>query len=197
MVGILDALNCPEHGAIPHAGIHEAGHAAAAYDRDIPFVSVTVACAPQRAAPNGDETRLIAGGVDLGVNARDWMPGRAATAFEFALAGAAAEVAVFGHCVPGGMRGDMDAFRVGVGLCHANVSSEEITAVTGESGHAIAERVQQWARQNARRILRLADALLRVDPVSRLAVPPEGADAWILSAHEVARILARPVDSEP
>lgn len=106
---LLDLANCPKHGWLSHAVIHEAGHAVAAIRLDFDFIAVTV--------PPPAESLLVArghfeaAGVQMpSANPKDWAGDRYQDAAVFLLAGTCAEEAGFAHTLASSPTGDMNVF---------------------------------------------------------------------------------------
>lgn len=106
---LLDLANCPKHGWLSHAVIHEAGHAVAAARLGFEFIDVTI--------PPPAESMLAAGGhfeaagVQMpSANAEDWAGDRYQEAAVFLLAGTCAEEAAFEHTLASSSNGDMNVF---------------------------------------------------------------------------------------
>jgi hypothetical protein len=183
-VADLAESDCSRHGLDEHVCVHEAGHAAAAIDNGIPFKRIAI-YGTDGGATIGGFWRAVAGVEMLSEDPATWvLPDRKA-ALQFVLAGSLAEVAVLGHALEDGYRGDVAAWRRGVGRTDA-MTLEELDMLVGVPfGRARAE-TQQWADASKERIRRLADHL------TRLPAPAEMPYAEVVSLLAVASPGARP-----
>lgn len=111
----LDSLNCPAHGYLRHAAIHEAGHCVFAIDLGIPFVSVTLRSCEQIWESLQSAPTAMAGCVELEADWRECFADRPEDALDVLIAGSQAEIHKYGHHIPGGHWGDVQQWLIGTG----------------------------------------------------------------------------------
>lgn len=153
----LDAI-CPRHGGLTHIALHEAAHAVAAVGLGVRFT--TIELFSPRSWDLTAERGM--GGVVRVMPSPDWMPERPREGLEFALSGSVAEDLVLGHALDDSHSGDLDHWRVGVGLIEGIPIDEvaaEIERLTGEPFVDTIERTRSWVRENLSRITRVMAAL--------------------------------------
>ena len=121
--------------------LHEAAHAVAAVDRGIRFAWVSV-LHPSQWSLNPEGT--VAGGVDMGRPAVEWVPSDPRRAMEFVLAGMTAEEGALGHTLEHSWAGDLNLWRIGMGLVEADVL-DDAKAALGAPMQTVRADTQRWA----------------------------------------------------
>lgn len=128
-VADLAESECSRHGLNEHVRVHEAGHATAAIDNGIPFKRIAI-YGTEGGTTFGGLWRAAAGVEMLSEDPATWvLPDRIA-ALQFVLAGSLAEVAVLGHALEDGYRGDVAAWRRDVARTDA-MTLEELDVLVG------------------------------------------------------------------
>jgi len=178
---------CPTHGWVPHVFIHEAAHATAAIDHDIPFSDVTIYAPSQRTSRHDGATAL--GGVNVGLDPMTWLHPDPVAALEFVMAGSAAEDIIFGDMVADGFRGDLEMWRKGMGET-GELSPSRLDELAGGSFAATGQRVRTWVTQNRGRIMAVAARLAGVEDLSRPTLILGENGPWTLTRAEVRRAVA-------
>lgn len=159
--------SCDRHGIERHMHIHEAGHAVAGLDNDIEFRAVIVYA-------DGDGPKiggyLMEAGaqVDTGDDASAWVEPDRIKAFRFACAGAASETAVLGHAIEGGFDEDFRVWRIGARATQP-MNEQELAAALGANPQSILDETEEWAEENAERIIKLADLLRSLTPTAEVS----------------------------
>lgn len=156
----LAASECSRHGLDQHVRVHEAGHAAAAIDNGIPFKHIAI-YGTERGPTFGGLWRAAAGVGMLTENPSTWVLPNRIAALRFVLAGSLAEVAVLGHAIEDGYRGDVAVWRRGLGRTAA-MTLEELDALVGVPFERVRAETQQWVDASDERIRRLAGHLARL-----------------------------------
>lgn len=159
--------SCDRHGTGRHMHIHEAGHAVAALDNGIPFRAVIVYADGDGPKLDGELMEAWAQ-VDTGPDATVWVQPDRIRAFRFICAGAASETAIFGHAIEGGFEHDLKVWRVGAGATQP-MDEEQFIEAVGADPRGINEETDQWAQDNAERILKLADHLGTLTPTAEVS----------------------------
>ncbi len=122
---------CERHGLGLHIVFHEAGHAVAAVDHDLPFRRIVLYDA--EGGPTFDNgLRRAAAAVEMhSEDASTWVQPDQDAALRFVLAGCLAEIAALGHAIEGGFTGDIRAWRIGAGRAN-EVTAAELDSLVGQ-----------------------------------------------------------------
>lgn len=167
--------DCPKHGLDRHVCVHEAGHAVAAIDNNVPFRAVVFyddADAPRFMAGLGQ----AAAAVDTGPDASAWVLPDPLGSLRFVMGGVAAEMVVLGDSIPGGWSEDIKVWRRG--SCRTDQQSEdELAQYIGMPMTQAWQECLDWAEANVPRIEAVADALAGHEP------------PWKISGADVKAIL--------
>ncbi len=146
--------------------IHEAGHAVAALDNGIPFRAVIVYADGDGPKLNG-VLREAWAEVDTGPDPSVWVEVDRVKAFRFVCAGAAAETALLEHAIEGGFDEDFKVWRVGAGATQP-MNEAQVDEAIGAHHQDIVDETDEWAGQNAGRIITLADHLGALSPTAEV-----------------------------
>lgn len=159
---------CERHGLGLHIVFHEAGHAVAAVDHDLPFRRIVLYDA--EGGPTFDNgLRRAAAAVEMhSEDASTWVQPDQDAALRFVLAGCLAEIAALGHAIEGGFTGDIRAWRIGAGRAN-EMTAAELDSLVGQPFLDVVTQVQKWASENLPRIQRLAEHLQALGPGSELS----------------------------
>lgn len=159
--------SCDRHGAKRHMLIHEAGHAVAALDNDIPFRAVIVYADGDGPKLNG-VLREAWAMIDTGPDPKTWVEQDRIKAFRFICAGAAAETALVEHAIEGGFDSDFETWRLGAGATDP-LDEEQLIAAIGTHHQDIIDETDGWAAESADRIIKLADHMETLTPTAEVS----------------------------
>jgi hypothetical protein len=185
---LIAALACPEHGWLSHAFVHEAAHAIAALDREIRFEVVSV-------LPPDEWEEYAAGGSALGgvrlsyERASEWVRPDPVRALEFALAGAAAEKGVYGHCIGPSYSGDLAVWAGGMGV-EGEFSLSSLAHLLPEPPADIWHRTQRDVKQAWPRIRAVVQGLSGGAASGSVEMLDYVTGGWSLSEAEVRELAA-------
>lgn len=169
---------CSTHGLDRHVCVHEAGHAVAAIDNDIPFRAVVF-------YGDADAPRFMAGlakaaaAIDAGPDPATWVLPDLLGSLRFVMGGVAAEFAVLGDAIPGGWDEDLKVWRRGSGRT-GQQTEEDLTELIGKPMQEAWKECAEWADANASRIEVVAAALAGLEP------------PWEMTQQQVRELLGGP-----